>query len=125
MSDKRRHLGKVGEEYALSFLKKNGHHIEAVNFRTRSGEIDIITSKDDTIIFVEVKTRKTSFLESPFDAVTTRKKHQISFVALEYLNRKNIHDINVRFDVISIIFDDNNRKQVDHLENAFELSYGR
>ncbi len=124
MSHKRINLGKHGEEQAVRFLRDKGYTIAERNFRTRCGEIDIIAKKQGILIFVEVKTRKSNFLESPFAAVTQKKQHQISKVAQEYLSRKNLFQMDAQFDVISITIEENNTPQIEHLENAFDLNFG-
>lgn len=124
MSLKRLKLGKTGEDLASGFLIKNGYRIIARNYRTKNGEIDIIASSNDILVFIEVKTRKSSFLESPFSAVTSRKQKQISKVAQEYLYANDLFDQDARFDVISITVDTTNNPCIEHLENAFDLNYG-
>ncbi len=124
MSLKRLWLGKTGEDLATAYLCKSRYSIIVRNYRTRYGEIDIIAEKNTIIIFVEVKTRKSSFLESPFSAVTIKKQKQISKVAQEYLAKNNLFDRDARFDVIAVTSHEPQKPQIEHLKNAFELSYG-
>lgn len=124
MSFKRLALGRSGENLAAKHLKKKGYSILYKNFRTHCGEIDIIARYQDVLIFVEVKTRSRGEIGSPLQAVTGRKQHQISKVALEYLSRNDLFDKDARFDVISIICDSNNKTEIEHIENAFDLCYG-
>lgn len=65
--------GKIGEEYAVSLLKKNGYKIVARNFRSKFGEIDIVATENHTLVFVEVKTRWSPKFGNPEEAVTPRK----------------------------------------------------
>lgn len=124
MSFKRLELGKSGEDYAVYFLCNKGYTIIHRNYRCRFGEIDIIANLKDILIFVEVKTRKSAFLESPFEAVTQKKQQQISKVAQEYLSKNKLFGSDARFDVVSIFLAKNNLPQIEHLENAFDLCYG-
>ena len=124
MSLKRLILGKSGERMASRFLRKKGYRILEENYRTSRGEIDIIASKGQTVVFTEVKTRKSDFLESPLVAVTLKKQRQISMVAQEYLSSKDLFDSDARFDVIAIELKDGTRPHIEHIENAFDLSYG-
>ncbi len=124
MSLKRLQLGKTGEEISSKYLSSIGYKILARNYRTKSGEVDIIAAQHKILVFIEVKTRKSNFLESPFSAVTKKKQIQISKVAQEYLSCNNLFNKDARFDVISIIMDQKNKPQIEHLENAFDLSYG-
>lgn len=124
MSQARRNLGTSGEELATTFLRRKGYDILAQNFRTRSGEIDIIAFTQNTIVFIEVKTTKSGFLNSPLDAITHRKQRQISKVALEYLGRKDLFDHDARFDVIAVTVRSWRKTRIEHIENAFDLDYG-
>ena len=124
MSFKRLALGKSGESLAEKFLKKKGYSIIHKNFRTRSGEIDLIARYQEILIFVEVKTRSGCHLGSPLDAVTARKQYQVSKVALEFLSKTNLFNSDARFDVISIVYSDKNTLNIEHIENAFDLCYG-
>lgn len=124
MSFKRLKLGKTGEEIAATFLSDKGYKIISKNYRTKAGEIDIIARIKTVLVFVEVKTRKSSFLESPLAAVTKKKQTQISMVAQQYLQKYKLFDREARFDVISIFVDTSRNITIDHIKNAFDLSYG-
>lgn len=124
MSLKRRTLGKSGEQLAARFLRKKRYRILEMNYRTSRGEIDIIARSGQVLVFTEVKTRRSDFLESPLAAVTIKKQRQISMVAQEYLNSNNLFDSEARFDVIAINLKDDGRPRIEHIENAFDLSYG-
>jgi putative endonuclease len=124
LSLKRLTLGKSGEKMASRFLRKKGYRILELNYRTRRGEIDIIARNGQTLVFIEVKTRKSAFLDSPQAAVTVKKQRQISMVAQEYLDSNNLFDSEARFDVIAISLKAGEETQIEHIENAFDLSYG-
>lgn len=75
-------LGKLGEDLAVDFLKKNGYRILTRNFRSKFGEIDIVgidpsTSSGPTLVFVEVKTRWSRTFGSPEEAITSWKIRSI------------------------------------------------
>ncbi len=124
MSLNRLKLGNDGEDLASTFLLSKGYKIITRNYRTKNGEIDIIAVNNEVLVFIEVKTRKSKFLESPFAAVTKRKQQQISRVAQEYLSKNKLFDKDARFDVISISIDNAHPPEIEHLENAFDLCYG-
>jgi len=95
--------GKEGERIAAAFLKKNGYRICETNFRCPLGEIDIVArGKTGEIVFIEVKTRKSRELGYPEQAVNTKKQRKMSQLALWYLQKKKLTEINARFDVIAI-----------------------
>lgn len=108
--------GRSGEALAISYLKKKGYKILEKNYRTKFGEIDIIASKDDMVVFIEVKTRNTDNYGAPEESVTREKQERIKKAALYYLkNLKNIPAL--RFDVISIELKQEPR--IEHIEYAF------
>ena len=115
-------FGEKGEFLAVRYLKKNGYKILEQNYRTPLGEIDIIAKEKDTIVFVEVKSRKSIRFGSPKLAVTAKKQRKISMVALHYLKTKKQTDAKARFDVVSVISNQDD-SQIDIIKNAFELAY--
>ena len=123
MLDFRKEVGNKGEKLAAKFLKRKGYRIIQQNYKCKLGEIDIIAEHDDTIVFVEVKTRQTHEFGSPQSSVTATKRGQISRVALFYVRNKKLVDQSCRFDVIGITFSSGSRKpEIEHIENAFQLS---
>ena len=94
--------GKAGEQLAYRFLRKNGFRIVARNYRKYYGEIDLIGWEKSVLVFVEVKLRSSSDHGLPQEAVNLAKRRQICRVAKEYRNRHQLHDINYRFDIVSI-----------------------
>jgi putative endonuclease len=100
-------LGKLGEQYALKYLQKQGYQLIASNWRNRYGEIDIIMlSADNILVFIEVKLRTNNNKGTGLEAVDARKLHKIYQIAQMFLlrNRQYIN-YSVRVDVISIIYD--------------------
>ncbi len=120
MSDTRITLGKQGEDMATAHLKKNGFQIVTRNYRQKSGEIDIIARDGEWLVFIEVKTRKSLRFGQPFEAVTQKKQTQIGRVALDYMTRNKLLDQAVRFDVISIMVNQDGKADIEHLPNCFE-----
>ena len=110
--------GKAGEEVAVSFLKKKKYKILETNWRFHRDEIDIIALDKKTVVFVEVKARKSSSFGSPESAVTIHKQKRIIRAAKAFLLKNHaMGKLLARFDVISIDPDDT----VRHIENAFEV----
>lgn len=118
MQDKK--LGRSGETLAVEFLKGRGYCILEKNFRAKVGEIDIIAKDGDTICFVEVKTRAAASHGSGFEAISGFKMRKLTQTAQWYLSRKNLHDINARFDVVSISVTEDHKPRIQLLQNAFE-----
>ncbi len=114
MLDKRA-IGRIGEEMACQYLLQQGYFIVKMNYSCKIGEIDIIASKRDVIVFVEVKYRKNNSFGDSVEAVGIKKQCKIRKVAEHYITYElKKTDVNCRFDVIGI---DNNC--VTHIENAF------
>lgn len=112
-------LGDKGEGLAASYLRKNGYKIIKQNFKTRIGEIDIIAMEEDTLVFVEVKTRESIAYGKPFEAVNYFKKRKIANVAMLYL--KKLNEIPpCRFDVVSIYYD-RGKPECELIRDAFEV----
>ena len=112
-------LGKSGENIALNYLKDNKHNIIARNYRLFRGEIDIIASDQNTFVFVEVKTRKSTDYGFPEESVTPSKQRQIRKIAQGFLAKNNLEDVECRFDVISLSFDEKEGYSIRHIKNAF------
>lgn len=122
MLNKRQKFGEKGEEIAVRHLKKEGYKIIETNYRTKLGEIDIIAKDKDTIVFAEVKTRKSVQFGDPKQAVTIQKQKKISRVALCYLKATGQSAARARFDVVGVI-SNRDKDQVEIIKNAFELAY--
>lgn len=97
-----RSYGQLGEEYALKLLEKNGYEILEKNFRSKFGEIDIVAKREDTLIFVEVKTRWSKKYGAPEEAVTPRKLARIKRVGEFYALIHPSLPRKMRVDVVAI-----------------------
>ena len=112
-------LGQEGEEVATTFLKKKGYKIVKRNFRSPFGEIDLIAWDKDTMVFIEVKTRKNIQHSMPFESINAKKMHKLSNTALFYLKKfKTLPS--ARFDVLNIYYK-SGKPCIDLIKNAFEL----
>jgi putative endonuclease len=116
----RQQFGKKSESLAADCLIKNGYRILTQNYRTRQGEIDIIAQEGDTIVFVEVKARRSNRFGSPKEAVTLQKQKKISASALDYLKAANQSNAKARFDVVAIC-SDKSSSRVEIIKNAFQF----
>lgn len=114
-------LGKLGEELAAAFLQRKGYRILERNYRCRCGEVDVVAKDGKSIVFVEVKTRRSQCCGDPQQSVTLFKQSQISRAAQTWLAANNLQDASARFDVVAISLDESDRPRIDHIENAFDL----
>jgi len=119
----KRLLGQEGEERAAQFLIQKGYRILERNYRTRSGEIDLIALHKDEVVFVEVKTRTSDSFGAPELAVNSRKQRSMIKAALGYIKYKKIHQVPCRFDVITVSASAG--QTVEHIQNAFEIDGAR
>jgi putative endonuclease len=111
-------LGRQGEAIAKAHLEAAGYEIMDENWVFGKAEIDLIAYKDKTIIFAEVKTRTGNGFGEPEDFVDARKQRLLTDAADEYIYLMN-HQGEVRFDIISILFNRNNNYNLKHIEDAF------
>lgn len=115
---KHNEIGTNGELIAVNFLKNKGYHIVATNWRSGKKEIDIIAEIGDNIVFVEVKTRSNFDFGYPEEAVNERKKKLIKSAAEDYFlafpGEKQL-----RFDIISVLQQQNVAIEIVHIEDAF------
>jgi len=122
MTQERLSLGKMGEDLAVAQLRALKYKILERNFKCALGEIDIIAREKDTLVFVEVKTRRTRDFEGPAAAVNQRKQRQLSRVALTYLNLKKLSGVPARFDVVAVELIPP-APRIEVIRNAFDLCY--
>jgi putative endonuclease len=115
--------GALGEKLACRFLRKKRYKILYRNFRgSRGGEIDIVCRDDDTLVFVEVKTRGGEYFGRPFEAIRHDQKRRISRGALTWLRMLDNPDILFRFDVVEIVIAGQSKPQIELIKNAFQLT---
>ena len=107
-------IGTKGEVLAQNHLKKQKYRVLELNYSCKLGEIDIIAKDNDTIVFVEVKTRNSCKFGRPCEAVTPYKQNKIRTVAKYYLMPNHASDENCRFDVVEVLDD-----KINHIKNAF------
>ena len=112
-------LGKWGEETAADYLRAQGMKIVERNYRTPLGEIDLIASHRKTLVFVEVKTRRSQTFGVPQEAVGAHKQRQIIRAAQWYL-QNHPTSLQPRFDVIAV-HAGGAKPAIDHIPNAFGL----
>jgi putative endonuclease len=110
-------FGKLGEDLAVNYLINKGYQILERNWRSGHKEIDIIALDGDTLVAVEVKTRKSNTYGEPDIAVGAMKQQMLIWAADAYVRYKNL-DVEVRFDIVSIVITDTG-EHIEHIEDAF------
>jgi putative endonuclease len=110
-------FGRRGEELALAFYKENKYIILEKNWQLNHLEVDVIAKNDEYIVFCEVKTRSGNAFGEPQQSVTTQKQRNI-IRAANYYVLKHQTTLEVRFDIITIIFN-GDKYTLEHIPFAF------
>ena len=125
MPHERQKYGQSSEKLASGFLVAEGYRIIETNYKNRFGEIDIIAADGESIVFIEVKSRRSGRFGPAKASISRLKQRKISMVALGYLKSKGAVGKKARFDVVAI---DSRASEpgerVALIKNAFELAYG-
>jgi putative endonuclease len=113
----RSHLGREAEQKTAHYLLQNGFSIIELNYRKKRGEIDIIASTHDLLVFVEVKMRQNNYFDLS-DVITSGKQRKIIAVAKEYIGRNGWQERSYRFDV-ALMHGTENNLELTYIQNAF------
>lgn len=114
-----KNLGRKGEEAAARYLEQRGYTILERNWTCFAGEADIIARDEDWLVFVEVKTRRSTEKGFPSEAVNVRKRDKYEKIALAYAADHSYTEVPVRFDVVSIVVIAKDKAMIRHHMNAF------
>ena len=116
-----RPLGAQGEALAARYLQRQGYHIIERGVRTGRGENDLVARHGQTLVFVEVKTRRSLRAGNPVLAVAELKQRRLAQLALDYCQQHRLLDCPARFDVVGIVWPpDSRRPKIAHYVGAFE-----
>ena len=111
-------IGNLGEEKATLFLQEIGYKILERNWRFSKAEIDIIAKDGEVLVFVEVKAKSYTYFGAPEESVSAYKENLIIDAGHQYMLKIG-HDWEIRFDIISIVFDKNKNASITHYKDAF------
>jgi putative endonuclease len=120
MSHIRIRTGKRGEDLAAAHLAEAGYRILERNYRCLFGEIDIVAEEGETLVFVEVKSRRSAAYGDPQLAVGLQKQRKISRIATHYLAERHLFHRPARFDVVAVKMLPG-QVQFELIRDAFEL----
>lgn len=116
---KRRETGALGEKMAVDYLREQGYRVRETNFRCREGEIDIIAEKDDFLVFVEVRTRRSTSFGTPEESVTPTKIKRLIAVGQAYIEGHRDLQPCWRIDVVTVDLTPHGRaSRIQLIENA-------
>jgi putative endonuclease len=114
-------LGQIGEAYAAQRLESDGYIIRDRNWRIIEGELDLVTERDQVLVFVEVKTRSSNEFGSPEESFTKKKQKRVIRAAMGYLEVHNLLDVDWRVDMIALeCTADGEILRFDHYEDVVQ-----
>jgi putative endonuclease len=118
--DKRHQLGKESEKFAVEYLQKQGYTIIQQNYRIRGGEIDIIAQENNTLVFIEVKSRTSTHYGHAIESLTQQQQKRLYKTAITYIHEHKQENKRARFDVIAIQKNQYTGADIRLIKNAFE-----
>jgi putative endonuclease len=114
-------LGQRGEDAAAAFLKRAGCKLLVRSSRLWPGEIDLVVLDGRTIVFVEVKTRRSNEAGEPWEAVDQQKQRRLTRLAVTFLKRHGLLERPARFDVVAVTWPaGRGRPAIEHFRHAFD-----
>ncbi|MDZ4178910.1 MAG: YraN family protein [Coriobacteriia bacterium] len=115
-------MGQRGEDAASAYLERVGMSIVERNWRDKAGEIDVVALDGETLVFVEVKTRRSASAGTPEESVSPTKQKRLTRLARIYVDRAGLTECEIRFDVIAILVIADDRALLRHHRAAFVVS---
>jgi len=110
--------GQSGEIAALQYIENLGYRVLERNWRYKHLEVDIIAMDGPILLFIEVKTRRSSLYGLPYEAVSYQKQQKLDRAANLYISYIR-HTGEIRFDIISILIEDSTQHRIEYIKDAF------
>ncbi len=124
MPTSRSRTGSLGENTARKYLEAQGYRVLDTNYRCRWGEIDIVAQTDDTLVFVEVRTRKHLSYGTPQESLSKGKMSRLTATAETYLQERQPETTHWRIDLVAVFLAQNGVvSDIQHIPNAIEQGY--
>lgn len=111
-------LGKWGEEVVIGYLQEQGYVILERDWHSGRRDIDVIAIDGNTLVFVEVKTRRNRLFMEPEQAVNCKKVRNLQLAADHYVKYKRIN-LEIRFDIITVVGQMHVEPEINHIKDAF------
>lgn len=112
-------VGVAGEEETLAAYRRRGYRLLARNWRCAIGELDLVLTRGDLVVFCEVKTRRGAGFGGPHEAVTWKKQRKLRQLAEAFLSASRLDPTAIRFDVASVMKSERGRLSLHLFEGAF------
>lgn len=122
MATQAQDFGELGERIAAHWLRRRGWRLIGRRFRNGHRDIDIVVECDDTVVFVEVKARRSNHFGGPVEAVDWRKQRELARSAQVWIDRFGREGQAYRFDVVGVLVDAKGVR-IRHVENAFSVPW--
>lgn len=119
MPSPRSRVGRSAEIAAAAELGRRGYSIVASNYRCRRGEIDLVANEGDSLVFVEVRCKRTDEYGTPAESITAAKMRKLIATAEHYLVEHGSTDVACRFDVVEVVASDGKLVVKDIIRDAF------
>jgi putative endonuclease len=113
-----RAVGDYGERVACAHLESRGYQVLDRNWRCRLGELDVVARDGDTLVFCEVKTRRSVRFGEPAEAVTRLKLARLRRLAAAWMQEHDERSARIRIDVLAVVLPGAGAARVDHLEGV-------
>lgn len=107
-------LGKWGEDLAADYLRDKGYVIIDRDWKSGHHDLDIVAKEDETLVIVEVKTRRNRLFGNPEEAIDYKKRQSLQSAINHYVKSHHIGN-SVRFDIISIVGNIGDKPEIDHI----------
>jgi putative endonuclease len=120
LPDPRHALGAQAERLAADHLERRGYRVIDRNYRYRGGELDLVARDGDTLVFVEVRARRSAAHGAPFETVGREKQRRVARTAEHWLVTHGLTRAFARFDVVSVLLPEGGPPSVEIIVNAFE-----
>ncbi len=124
MKSARQLFGQAAEDIAEAHLRQKGYRIIGRNVRLPGGELDIVAKSGDVVVFVEVKARRTDTYGGAPYSINGQKQQRVIKLAAQYMAHHHPVPPSYRFDVVLCQGKPDSSVEVNHIENAFEVSSG-
>ena len=114
-------LARAGEDAAALYLASKGYVILHRNIRFPEGELDLVAKSGKTLVFIEVKTRKTEDFGKPYHFVSEQKQRRQVAMASRFISICRLKSVPARFDIVSVILSPEQPPKIEHIEHAFSV----
>lgn len=118
---KRRTGWRGAEDLAADYLRRQGYRILHRNLRLDRFELDIVARKQDTVVFVEVRSRTDDEISAPEETILYTKRQHLRAAARRYMARHREPEMNYRFDVIGVVTPGDGDARINHIKYAFTM----